>query len=52
VQLIDPSALSALTSPGVANFVNYNEGAGGLPSFYVRILPNGTRNPFVASLGI
>ena len=54
VQLIDPSAMSALAAGGVANFVNFNEGVGGLPSFYVRILPNGgaTSNPIVASLTV
>jgi hypothetical protein len=54
VQLIDPSALSALATGGIANFVNFNEGVGGLPSFYVRILPSTVSggNPFIASLNI
>ena len=55
VQLVDTLAMTALVGGLPASFVNYNEGVGGLPTFYLRILPNsaGTpRLPIVASLGI
>jgi hypothetical protein len=55
VQLIDPSALTGSLVAGLPpSFVNYNEGAGGLPTFYVRVEPNrsGSGPVCVASLGI
>ena len=55
VQLVDTSAMTALVGGLPASFVNYNEGTGGTPSFYVRIVPNSnsTNGPVkVASLNI
>jgi len=52
VQLVDTSALTALSGGLPASFVNYNEGVGGLPTFYLRIRPSTVTggNPIIASL--
>jgi hypothetical protein len=54
VQLVDTGALSPLVDGLPTTFVNYNEGVGNFPTFYLRIRPSTVTggNPIIASLTV
>jgi len=52
VQLFDAAVETGLVNGVPANgFVGFNEGVGGIPEFYIRVVPNGVHGVVVAKTG-